>query len=77
MTRQTSVADRAKGQTIVKLLRRNAEQYADIPALTSLDAEGEPTLTWGAVRHEVAVLSRGLADLGLTRGDRMLIMAPR
>lgn len=76
MTSQTSVADRAKGQTIVKLLRRNAEQYADVPALTSLDAEGEPTLTWGQVRHEVAVLSRGLADLGLTRGERMLIMAP-
>ncbi|GAB2993672.1 AMP-dependent synthetase/ligase [Amycolatopsis acidiphila] len=76
MTSQTSVADRANGQTIVKLLRRNAEQYADLPALTSLDAEGEPTLTWGQVRHEVAVLSRGLADLGLTRGDRMLIMAP-
>lgn len=76
MTSQTSVADRATGQTIVKLLRRNAEQYADIPALTSLDAEGEPTLTWGQVRHEIAVLSRGLADLGLTRGDRMLIMAP-
>ncbi|TNC24645.1 AMP-dependent synthetase/ligase [Amycolatopsis alkalitolerans] len=76
MTNETSVVDRAKGQTIVKLLRRNAEEYADLPALTSLDADGEPTLTWAEVRREVAVLSRGLADLGLTRGDRMLIMAP-
>ncbi|GHF47448.1 long-chain acyl-CoA synthetase [Amycolatopsis bartoniae] len=76
MTSQSSVADRAKGQTIAKLLRRNAGEYGDLPALTSLDAEGEPTLTWAQVRHEVAVLSRGLADLGLGRGDRMLIMAP-
>lgn len=76
MTSQTSVADRAKGQTIVKLLKRNAEEYADLPALTSLDAENAPTLTWGQVRHEVAVLSRGLAEVGLQRGDRMLIMAP-
>lgn len=76
MTIQTSVADRAEGRTIVELLRRNAEQYADLPAMTSLDVEDAPTLTWGQVRHEVAVLSRGLADLGLTRGDRMLIMAP-
>jgi long-chain acyl-CoA synthetase len=76
VTSQTSVAERAKGQTIVKLLKRNAEQYADLPALTSLDDENAPTLTWGQVRHEVAVLSRALAELRLTRGDRMLIMAP-
>ncbi|WP_236789104.1 long-chain fatty acid--CoA ligase [Amycolatopsis sp. GM8] len=76
MTTDTSVAQRVEGQTIVKLLRRNAEEYGDRAALTSLDAEGEPTLTWAEVRHEVAVRSRGLADLGLQRGDRMLIMAP-
>ncbi|WP_431874595.1 AMP-dependent synthetase/ligase [Amycolatopsis sacchari] len=76
MTTQTSVTDRTQGQTIAKLLRRDAEEYGDLPALTSLDAEGEPTLTWSEVRHEVAVLSHGLAGLGLARGDRMLIMAP-
>lgn len=76
MSSQPSVAHLAEGQTIVKLLRRNAEEYADLPALTSLDADGEPTLTWSQLRHEIAVLARGLADLGLAPGDRMLIMAP-
>lgn len=76
MTSQQSVADLAEGQTIVKLLRRNAGEFGDLPALTSLDAEGEPTLTWSQLRQEAAVLSRGLADLGLAPGDRMLIMAP-
>ncbi|MTD58402.1 AMP-dependent synthetase/ligase [Amycolatopsis pithecellobii] len=76
MPDQTSVADQVNGQTIVTLLRRNAQQFAGLPAMTSLDAAGEPTLAWGEVRHEVAVLARGLGDLGLQRGERMLIMAP-
>jgi long-chain acyl-CoA synthetase len=76
VTIQLSVAGKVEGQTVVKLLRRNAVQYGDLPALTSLDAPNEPTLNWAELRHEIAVVSRGLADLGLRRGDRMLIMAP-
>ena len=76
MTSQPSVADRTKGQTILSLLRRNALEYGDLPALTSLDNEDQPTLTWAALRHEIAAVSRGLAGLGLQRRDRMLIMAP-
>ncbi|WP_306999317.1 AMP-dependent synthetase/ligase [Amycolatopsis thermophila] len=58
------------------LLRRNAAEYGDLPALTSLDDPDRPTLTWSAFRDEIAAVSRGLADLGLRRGERMLIMAP-
>lgn len=62
--------------TIPALLQRNARQFADLPALTSLDIEGAPTLTWAGLHDEVAAVSRGLADLGLRSGQRMLIMAP-
>ncbi|MBB3052036.1 long-chain acyl-CoA synthetase [Prauserella isguenensis] len=62
--------------TIPALLQRNARDFADLPALTSLDVEGAPTLNWAALRDEVAAVARGLADLGLRSGQRMLIMAP-
>ncbi|SFO59037.1 AMP-dependent synthetase/ligase [Amycolatopsis rubida] len=71
-----SIAEQAEGRTIPSLLRRNAVEYGDRPALTSLDLEGRPTLTWSEFRTAVAEVSRGLAGLGLAAGDRMLIMAP-
>ncbi|KAA9161360.1 long-chain fatty acid--CoA ligase [Amycolatopsis acidicola] len=76
MSTQLSVAEQAKGQTIVKLLQRNASEYGELPALSSLDDPGQPTLTWAGLREEVTAVSRGLADLGLGPRDRMLIMAP-
>ncbi|XVU29276.1 AMP-dependent synthetase/ligase [Actinoplanes sp. CA-054009] len=58
--------------TVPALLHRNATEHGDRPALSVL---GKPeTLTWRQLRDEVAALSRGLADLGLRPGDRMLIM---
>ncbi|ATY14321.1 long-chain fatty acid--CoA ligase [Amycolatopsis sp. AA4] len=71
-----SIAEQAEGQTIPLLLRRNAVEHGDRPALTSLDLEGRPTLTWSEFRTAIAEVSRGLAGLGLAAGDRMLIMAP-
>ncbi|WP_027942667.1 AMP-dependent synthetase/ligase [Amycolatopsis taiwanensis] len=76
MSTQPSVASKVEGQTIPALLRRNATEYGELPALTSLDDETRPTLTWAELRHEIALTARGLAGLGLGRGDRMLIMAP-
>jgi long-chain acyl-CoA synthetase len=65
-------ADMARDLTIPALLHRNATEFPDLPALSLLGSSG--TLTWRQVRDEVAVLSRGLADLGLGSGDRLLIM---
>ncbi|GIF44697.1 AMP-dependent synthetase/ligase [Actinoplanes xinjiangensis] len=65
-------ADMARDLTIPALLHRNATEFPDLPALTLLGSSG--TLTWRQVRDEAAVLSRGLADLGLGSGDRLLIM---
>ncbi|MFI9532858.1 AMP-dependent synthetase/ligase [Nocardia fusca] len=76
MTTTPFSIEQAHDQTIPKLLHRNATQYGNHPALTTLDDPARPTLTWSALRDEVATLARGLDDLGLRRGDRVLIMAP-
>lgn len=76
MTTHPSVVSEVEGQTVPRLLRRNATAFGDLPAVTSLDAEGRPTLSWSRLREEVAAVSRGLADLGLTARQRMIIMAP-
>ncbi|ACU38219.1 AMP-dependent synthetase/ligase [Actinosynnema mirum] len=59
----------AQEATITRLLRHDAERFPDHPALTS----GGTTLTWSRLRAEVATLTRGLAALGIRRGDRVLI----
>ncbi|MBB2943174.1 long-chain acyl-CoA synthetase [Actinoplanes lutulentus] len=64
-------ADTARGLTIPALLHRNATEFADLPALSLLGSDR--TRTWRELRDEIAVLSRGLADLGLKSGDRLLI----
>jgi long-chain acyl-CoA synthetase len=56
--------------TLPLLLKRNAEEYADAPALTA----GDRTLTWAQLREQTAALCRGLGTLGLRRGERMMIM---
>ncbi|ALC27024.1 AMP-dependent synthetase [Streptomyces sp. CFMR 7] len=59
--------------TITRLLRRNAQQYAALPALTTGVGPEDGTLSWSQLRGEVAALTRGLGFLGLGRGDKMLI----
>ncbi|EME64550.1 AMP-dependent synthetase/ligase [Amycolatopsis decaplanina] len=76
MTTQPTVAEQIEGQTIPALLHRNAQEFGDLPAVTSLDIEGKPTLNWAEFRTAIAQVSRGLAGLGLGVRDRMLIMAP-
>jgi long-chain acyl-CoA synthetase len=62
-----------EGLTITGLLRRNAQQFADRPALTTGIGPDAATLSWSQLRAEVAALTRGLSALGLSRGDRILI----
>lgn len=76
MTTQPTVAEQIEGQTIPALLHRNAQEFGELPAVTSLDIEGKPTLNWAEFRTAIAEVSRGLAGLGLGVRDRMLIMAP-
>jgi long-chain acyl-CoA synthetase len=65
-------AETARGLTIPALLHRNATEFGELPALSMLGSE--VTYTWGELRDEIAALARGLAELGLSSGDRMLIM---
>lgn len=72
MTRAEHAVD-VDGWTIPRLLRRNATEFPDHPALTSGIEPGAETFTWSRLRQEVAAAATGLAELGLRRGDRMLI----
>ncbi|WP_455430574.1 AMP-binding protein [Paractinoplanes durhamensis] len=65
-------ADTARGLTVPVLLHRNATEFGDLPALSVLGRDG--TLTWRQLRDRIAAVSRGLAELGLGSGDRLLIM---
>ncbi|WP_224243114.1 AMP-dependent synthetase/ligase [Hyalangium gracile] len=63
-------SSRADKLTLPLLLKRNAEEYGSSPALTA----GETTLTWAQLRERTAAVARGLATLGLKKGERMMIM---
>ncbi|WP_406084812.1 AMP-dependent synthetase/ligase [Micromonospora zamorensis] len=71
-----TLADRcaktAANLTVPALLHRNATEFANLPALTTLDRDD--TRTWAELRDEVAELSGGLAEIGLEPGGQMLIM---
>ncbi len=63
-----------EGWTITKLLRRNAIEHAELPALTDGIGPNPLTFSWSRLRAEVAAFTHGLADVGLRANDRMLIM---
>ncbi|MFG1718739.1 AMP-dependent synthetase/ligase [Micromonospora chalcea] len=65
-------ARKAADLTVPALLHRNATEFADLPALTTLGRDD--TRTWAQLRDEVAELSGGLAEIGLEAGRPMLIM---
>ncbi|WP_235875133.1 AMP-binding protein [Saccharopolyspora aridisoli] len=73
MTTAEQVRRSVEGLTIPALLRRNAQDFPDHPALTSGIGPNTTTLTWSQLRTEVSALTRGLTALRLRRGDRMLI----
>nr|WP_241835486.1 AMP-binding protein [Pseudofrankia asymbiotica] len=56
--------------TLPLVLRRNAVEFGDLPALTA----GDTTLTWSELRAEAAAAARALRWLGLRAGERMMIM---
>ncbi|MBX6769005.1 MAG: AMP-binding protein, partial [Actinomadura rubrobrunea] len=70
MTTAADVHAAVGAQTVPKLLRRNADQYGDLPALTGADGR---TLTWRRLHDQVLAVANGLRALGLRRGERMLI----
>src|SRR5438034_2522573 len=62
------------GTTICDILARNAETYADTPALSWEDGGEWRSLTWKEYRDRVAAATLGLKELGVGRGDFVAIM---
>ena len=64
----------ADGLTLPALLHRNAGTYPDHPALSIFGTEEK--LTWRELHDRIAVCSRGLAQLGVGAGDRIILLMP-
>jgi len=60
--------------TFAKLLVRNAEQFADRPAMRHKDFGIWQTWTWAQLLGEVRAYAVGLSRLGVRRGDRIAIV---
>lgn len=60
--------------TVPVLLRRNATDHPDMPALISGIGDDAETVTWSTLRERVAAMTHSLESAGLHAGDRMLIM---
>ncbi len=58
---------------VVELLHEVAARHPERPALLMAD---EAPLTFGELRRQVALLAGGFERLGLTAGDRVLVMIP-
>ena len=64
----------ASVDTLPKLMRRNAEQYAARPAMREKDRGIWQTYTWRQYHDQVRDLALGLAALGFRRGDRLSVI---
>jgi long-subunit acyl-CoA synthetase (AMP-forming) len=58
--------------TLGEALRRTAAAHPNIVAVRTLD--DEVSLTWAQLRDRVDAIARGLAGLGVTRGDAVALM---
>jgi long-chain acyl-CoA synthetase len=64
-----------EGITLVDVLRRNAREHADRPAIHWHQDDRWEHLTWAAYRQRVAEVAAGLISLGLAPGDVVAIQA--
>jgi len=70
----TGGAEAHQEDTFPKLLLRNAERFAERPAMREKDLGIWQAWTWKEMRGEVRNFALGLAELGLRRGDKMTIV---
>jgi long-chain acyl-CoA synthetase len=61
-------------RTIPALIRDNAQQFGNLPALSWPIAGGRESLDWRQTRQLIAHVACGLADLGVRRGERVALM---
>jgi long-chain acyl-CoA synthetase len=60
--------------TFPKLLLRNAQRFAERPAMREKDLGIWQVWTWAEMRDEIAAFSIGLSTLGFARGDKVAIV---
>jgi long-chain acyl-CoA synthetase len=60
--------------TLPRYLLRNAQQYADRPAIREKDRGIWQTFTWRQYHDHVRDIALGLAALGFTRGDKLSVI---
>ncbi|KAK9124166.1 hypothetical protein Sjap_013768 [Stephania japonica] len=65
---------RDQNLSMVSFLFRNSNSYPNHPAL--IDSDSNETLTFAQFKSTVAKLAHGFAQLGLKKGDVVLIFAP-
>jgi len=64
----------ADPMTLPRYLLRNAQQYADRPAIREKDRGIWQTYTWRQYHAHVRDIALGLAALGFARGDKLSVM---
>lgn len=73
-TASTSVAESVAGQTLTTAFRDTVRRRGDAVALRWTDAGGERSMSWREYGEQACALAAGLRQLGLGRGDRLLMM---
>ncbi|WP_372455966.1 AMP-dependent synthetase/ligase [Streptomyces buecherae] len=75
MTLTSRLSDPPGDPTLPALMRRNAEEFGDLPALSWRAPDGGwASMNWAETRRRVGELAAGLAGLGVRRGERVLMM---
>lgn len=77
MTSAPQPTDAPAHRTLPQLLARNARLHPELPALSWQTAGSEggwTTLTWSEVHERTRSLAAGYAELGVGRGDHVLLM---
>ncbi|MGW4642079.1 AMP-dependent synthetase/ligase [Sphaerisporangium sp. NPDC004334] len=62
------------GHTICEQLKVTAERFPDAPAYSDRSGDGWTTLTYSQARRRVLAIAAGLAELGLGRGEAVVLM---
>ncbi len=69
-----SLADHADTDTLAKLLRRNALQWANVPAMREKTRGIWHTATWAEYNDQVRIFAQGLAALEFHRGEKLTVV---
>jgi len=75
MAERAEIDAEIEGKTVCDLLARNAQAFADRPAVSWKEGGAWRTLSWAQYRDRVAEAAMGLKALGIRRGDLVAIMA--